>query len=335
MLKIYGIKEGNVNISKWHELNYKELVLSDDQNQGLLQISEELKLDNAIESLKLDPYWPKWDSPWWKAILLYDAGYKHLIPIAFLKNLIRVIDDHYLHHFPLVAAEMPKDCDPYRQILCFCGLGNMYKVLEGCGFNVQAELPWWYDWLGRYQLPDGGYNCDESAYTSSRKSSFQSTLPMLEAMLLVYQKTGNKQVKSLLDKGAEYLLKHEVYKSSVGKIIDEEWFQLSFPNYYDYDLLRGFSFLVEWADPSFTQLPKTLVDDCLQKIGKSLNANGCVIIGRNKILSEGSLFYEGSNWTWSDKSQLFPTLELFSRAGDVSVPLSLKWQRIIKKLAEF
>lgn len=323
-----------MDISKLLELNFKELILSDDQIQALQQISEELKSDSAFESIKLDPYWPKWNSPWWKVILLYDAGYKHLIPIDFLTKLIGIIDQHYLHHFPLLETEMPKECDPYRQVLCFCGLGNMYKVLEGCGFDVKKELPWWYDWLGRYQLPDGGYNCDEGAYTNSRKSSFQSTLPMLEAMLLVYQRTGDKQVKILLDKGAEYLLKHQVYKSSAGKIIEEEWFQLSFPNYYDYDLLRGFSFLVEWSGLDKTTLPETLVEDCLEKISKSLNAHGSIILGRNKICREGSLFYQESKWIWSDKSQLFPTLELFSREGDVSVPLSLKWQRIIKLLAE-
>lgn len=322
-------------ISNFPEINNEKLKLSDAQIHALHQISEELKLDSAIQSVTLDPYWPKWDSPWWKVILLYDAGYKHLIPKDFLKKLIKIIDNHYLHNFPILATEIPKDCDPYRHILCFCGLGNMYKVLEGCGFIVQKELPWWYDWLLRYQLPDGGYNCDEGAYTGSHKSSFQSTLPMLEAMLLLYQKTGDLEVKTLLDKGANYLLNHEVYKSSSGKIIEEDWFQLSFPNYYDYDILRGFSFLVEWSDLDRTQLPKALVDDCLDKIGNSLNAEGCVVLGKNKLQGEGSLYHKENGWVWSDKSQMFNTLELFSREGDVSVPLSLKWRRLLQLLVEF
>ncbi|MBN2830156.1 MAG: hypothetical protein JXR56_07540 [Candidatus Cloacimonetes bacterium] len=314
---------------------YKEPKFSEEQIQALQQISEELKSEKAIESIKQDPYWPKWDSPWWKVVLLYEAGYKHLIPREFLVQLINVIDKHYLHFFPLAESDIPKECDPYRHILCFCALGNMYKVLEGCGFDVKSELPWWYDWILNYQLPDGGYNCDEGAYTGSRKSSFQSTLPMLEAMLLVYQRTGDSHIKSLLDRGADYLIKHEVYKSSSGRLIEEEWLQLSFPHYYDYDVLRGFSFLVKWAFETKNRLPEAIVIDCLKRISASLNSDGCVVLGLNKICRDRNLSLQNGNWKWSENAELFPVLELFSREGDVSIPLSIKWYQILMYLMEW
>jgi len=108
---------------------------------SLSQLGEELKLEAAYMSVKLDPYWPKWNSPWWKVVFLYEAGFKQFIPRDFLQYLITVMDCHYLHQFPLTESEIPKDCDPYRDIMCFCALGSMYKVLEGCGFDVQAQLP--------------------------------------------------------------------------------------------------------------------------------------------------------------------------------------------------
>ncbi len=39
-----------------------------------------LEADESLNSIKLDPYWPKWDSPWWKAVLLLECGQAELIP---------------------------------------------------------------------------------------------------------------------------------------------------------------------------------------------------------------------------------------------------------------
>ena len=302
------------------------------QIQSLAKLSEELNSDRALESIRLDPYWPKWDSPWWKMLLLYESGNKQLILKAFLDELVKVLDAHYLHWFPLTEAELPEGCDGYRNIMCHCALGSIYKVLEDCGFEVRTLLPWCYEWLGRYQLPDGGYNCEEGAYTKSRKSSFLSTLPMLEAMLIVYKKTKDSPIKGLLDKGAEYLLKHSIYKSSSGKLIDADWLQLSFPRYYDYDVLRGFSFVVDWAHETGYALPVSLVEDCFLQISEQTNADGCIVVRADKLAREGSLFYSAKQWNWEDKSLSYPALDMFNSGGDVSLPLSKVWLKTLNKL---
>lgn len=311
----------------------KELCLSELQIDSLHKVSAELKTSKAIDSINLDPYWPKWNSPWWKVLLLYETGFKHLIPVEFLDVLIDIIDKHYLHYFPLTEAELPKDIDPYRDILCFCALGNMCRVLEDCGFCVKERLPWWYEWLQKYQLPDGGYNCEEGAHTKSRKSSFLSTLPVLEAMLIIYVKTQDNQIKVLLDKGASYLLKHNIYKSSKNQIIDDDWFQISFPRYYDYDVLRGFSFIVDWAYLTKSTLPNALVEDCLTQIQKSINSDGYIVLGKNKVSLDGSLYCIDQSWTWKNNSESFAALDMFCAEKNQSIPLTLTWIKTLERLS--
>ena len=311
-----------------------KLQLTAEQVTSLHKLSAELRTEAALQSIRLDPYWHKWDSPWWKVLLLSEAGYAQIIPREFLEELISVLDTHCLHVFPLTEAEMPANCNPYRDIMCHCALGSMYRVFEECGIEVRTRLPWWYNWLQKYQLPDGGYNCDEAAYTKSRKSSFLSTLPMLEAMLIVYQKTHNSYIKPLLDKGAQYLLKHSVYKSSSGKLIAGIWLSHSFPRYYDYDVLRGLSFLVDWAGETGSTLPSELVSDCFNQIEKQVNAEGYIILGENKLVEEGSLYYRKGEWIWDDKSTFFPALDLLSKAGEVSIPLTIKWYETLQKLSQ-
>lgn len=327
---IYDIRDNKLVIGDY---DFPEIVFSDKTQQSLLDISNELRTEATLKSIKLDPYWPKWDSPWWKVLLLYETGCKNLIPLEFLNILIDVIDQHYLHYFPLTESELPKGIDPYRSILCFCALGNMYKVFEDCGICVKDRLPWWYDWLSKYQLPDGGYNCDEGAYTGSKKSSFLSTLPVLEAMLIIYVKTQDSQIKTLLDKGADYLLKHAIYKSSTGQEIEPEWLKLSFPRYYDYDILRGFSFIVDWAYHTRSSLPVNTVDDCLNQLQSSIDQNGCIVLRANKVKLDGSLYLINQEWIWKEEAMFYQALDLFSCEQDVSIPLTFKWQETLSKLA--
>jgi len=307
-----------------------------EQLDCLTRLGEELSQDSAIEELKQDPYWPKWRCPWWKALLLYETGHQHLIPATFLANLVAVADSHYLHYFPLTEAELPEDLSPYHDITCFCALGNMYRVLEDCGMEVKTHLPWSYDWFETYLLPDGGYNCDEAAYTQSKKSSFNSTLPMMEALLIIYRKTSDTKIRMLLDKTATYLLNHAVYKSLQGTIIDEEWFMLSFPRYYDYDILRGFACLVDWAYVTSSPLPSAMVEDCFQWIMESVDADGYVIHRKDKLSRKGSFFFDQTTQTniWKEKSESFAALDCFNRPNEISIPLTLQWQHTLEKLSK-
>ncbi len=312
-------------MSRLTRKSLSERTWDDIEHRAFRSLSEELTSTLTLESIQLDPYWPKWNSPWWKALLLSEAGMSELIPKQFVEEMIEAMNRHYLHYFPLVETDIPAACEPYRHILCHCALGNMCRLIELRGYEADKELPWFIDWWARYLLPDGGYNCDEAAYTKSGKSSFLSTLPMLEAMLLIYKRTGYETLKKNLEAGAQYLINHAVYKSSTGKLITDIWLQLSFPRYYDYDVLRGLSFLAEWAVLFGKTLPHAIVADCLKQIEPALDESGLIRITEDKIAVEGSLMQNGGVWEWKEKASRFTALDMFGKVGIVSLPLSRQW----------
>lgn len=80
-------------------LVYDDAILSQFRDLGTA-----LETDESLNSIKLDPYWPKWDSPWWKAVLLLECGQAELIPRRFIDTLIAAVDAHYLHTFPYRMA---------------------------------------------------------------------------------------------------------------------------------------------------------------------------------------------------------------------------------------
>lgn len=203
----------------------------------------------ALESLARDPYWPKWDSPWWHMTLLWELGRADRIPEQAARALTRSIDSRYLKVFPVRPEELPAGADPYRDIACHCALGTAFQLLTACGVDVDSELPWVRPWFLKYQLPDGGLNCDEQAYMKERpKSSVVSTLPPLEAVLLCTPRPFTPAEEAFLDRGAAYLAGHRLFRSAdASRVLDEDWLKPRFPRFYEYDLLRGYAFLRRWS----------------------------------------------------------------------------------------
>lgn len=91
------------------------------------------------------------------------------------------------------------------------------------------------------QLEDGGWNCE--AENGSTRSSFHSTICVLEG-LLEYERAGGAQdVTEARGRGEEYLLvRHLHRRASTGEVIDPDWEQFSFPPQWHYDVLRGLDY---------------------------------------------------------------------------------------------
>src|SRR4051794_763703 len=110
----------------------------------------------AFASLERDPYWPKWDSPWWHLSTLFEMGLIGRAPAEIIQKLV---------------AEMQKrqPTEPYTEDspICHCQLGLLYQVLSGAGVAVDTELPWIRPWLLKHQHPDGGLNCDDASSKGS------------------------------------------------------------------------------------------------------------------------------------------------------------------------
>jgi hypothetical protein len=99
------------------------------------------------------------------------------------------------------------------------------------------------------QLPDGGWNCEAPA--NSRRSSFNTTLCVLEALLAYEQANGAEpEVTAARLRGHGYLLERRLFRRrSTGEAIQDrkarghDWTRFAFPTWWHYDVLRGLEYL--------------------------------------------------------------------------------------------
>jgi hypothetical protein len=105
------------------------------------------------------------------------------------------------------------------------------------------------DRLLREQLPDGGWNC--AVETGSTRSSFNTTICVLEALLEHERAAGNSpEVTEARLRGQEYLLERRLFRRrSTGEVIERDrkggaaWTRFAFPTWWHYDVLRGLEYL--------------------------------------------------------------------------------------------
>jgi hypothetical protein len=95
------------------------------------------------------------------------------------------------------------------------------------------------DRLVREQLEDGGWNCE--AENGSVRSSFHTTIRVLEGLLAYERATGgSRAVSAARRRGEEYLLERKLFRrKSTGGVIDPAFLQFSFPTRWHYDVLRA------------------------------------------------------------------------------------------------
>lgn len=91
------------------------------------------------------------------------------------------------------------------------------------------------------QLDDGGWNCEVER--GSTRSSFHSTICVLEGLLEYERAGGTTPVANARRRGEEYLLARSLFRRvSTSEVIDSGWLQFSFPVQWHYDLLRGLDY---------------------------------------------------------------------------------------------
>lgn len=296
----------------------------------LIKSLEYLSSEEALLSIKNDPYWPKWDSPWWHLMLLYELGEIKKAPDTIIELLADKACAHYLDFFPI--DDIPDSVDLYRNILCFCAAGSLYQMLSSYGIDVDKRIPWLREWFVRYQLSDGGYNCDENAYRKkSGKSSIVSTLPVLEALLYHCKDSLTTQEHNVLQKGALYLLKHKLFRRlSDNKVIDYDWLEVRFPRFYDYDFLRGYSFLCKWREYSGFVIPDDLTDE-VEGLMETQIENDVIILKHYNFFDKRS--YNPNNdgsWEMGEASE-FELFKSVSYDDAECLPLTKIWNKISSK----
>lgn len=291
----------------------------------------------AQESLRSDPYWPKWNSPWWHMTLLVQMGLAHEIPARARETFKTVARDHYLQVFPLKEEEIPIGCDTTRNIYCHCALGTAVQILEACGERGDVVLPWLRGWFAHYQIADGGYNCDESTYLKETpRSSIVSTVPMLEALLCLSNRGLTEAEGASLDRGVQYLLERRLFRSISKKdaVIDPDFLQLTFPRFYEYDVLRGLILVSDWALKRQKRLSVAAIDEAFRLVAKKL-IDGHLIVERQFYAGKRTLA-QGDDGQWSrgyDVS-LFPLLEAVGALGSPSPFLTDSFVKVVQNLRQ-
>jgi hypothetical protein len=112
------------------------------------------------------------------------------------------------------------------------------------GQNVRVIV----DRLLGEQLSDGGWNCE--APNRSTRSSFNTTICVLEALLECERLAATPAVTEARRRGQEYLLERRLMRRrSTGEVIKKDrkggaaWARFAFPTWWHYDVLRGLEYL--------------------------------------------------------------------------------------------
>ncbi|MFF3922190.1 hypothetical protein [Paenibacillus lactis] len=290
-----------------------------------------LAIEESIRFLESTSQWvtahgehtrQKWDGAWWHMSVLYEMGEVSQIPESVIAKAKHLLETQVWQTFVISIDDQPTtESDKMKMDCCHCELAVFYKILMAYGYDLDGELPWIREWFLKHQLPDGGLNCEPEAYMRSRKSSIVSTLPPLEAILWHTDREYTEQEAAFLDEGARYLIEHRlVCSKQTGDVIDTEWLKPCFPRFFEYDILRGMSFLAEWSRRRNKALPVGLLVEGLERLNSSMTAEG-LRIGRQVFDPKGP---------WSGET--FPLLEAVSGLGDVSPYLTRQLDRILERL---
>ncbi|MEC0089254.1 hypothetical protein [Paenibacillus macquariensis] len=264
----------------------------------------------------------KWDGAWWHMATLYEMGEVKQIPESAIARAKYLLEAQTWPVFVISDSDHPiSETDKRKMDCCHCELAVYYMILMAYGCDLDKELPWIREWFLKHQLSDGGLNCEPEAYTDSNKSSIVSTLPPLEAILLFTNRDFTVQEEVFLDEGARYLIEHRlVCSKQSGHIIDKDWLKPCFPRFFEYDILRGMSYLAEWSRRRNKPLPMGLLNEGMQQLNSFIEVDG-LRIGRQVFDPQGP---------WGGHT--FPLLEALSRKGEVSPYLTRQLEGVRAQL---
>jgi hypothetical protein len=303
------------------------------QLDGLDESVAYLASDAAAASLAEDSYWPKWDGPWWHMVLLWELGEARRIPARAVRAMVASLDALPMHTFPIRPGDMPAHLHPARHSSCHCALGSIDQVLAACGVDVDAELPWIRPWFERYQMRDGGLNCDETAYLVEDEcpSSMVGTIAPFEALL-------RRGPSEPLERAAQFLVERELVRGSDTRHNADEreaakaWLAPTFPRFYYYDVLRGTTALVRWASTLSRSIPLRALDAAVTRLA-TIASDGIVRVGRQAYAGLGT-WRAGPDGTWRREplARTFPLLDAVSRVGAPSARLTAEWRTTREQL---
>jgi hypothetical protein len=297
---------------------------------GLADSIAYLGSDAAIESLAIDVYWPKWHSPWWHMLLMFELGEAARIPARAVAAMVAGLDRFPLKLFPIHPGEAPPGTHMSRDVLCHCAVGSVDQVVSACGVAVDRALPWLAAWTVRYQMADGGLSCDDSAYRAHEApgvcaSSMVGTIAAFEALV------ARGDQPDVAARAAAFLIGRALHRGSASVHNAEErdaapaWRAMCFPRFYFYDVLRGLAALVRWAEATGAALPARAIEDVVADLAAQC-PDGVVRVGRQAFSNHTTITpLRGSTPAARQPASTFPLLDAVSVIGAPSAALTRQW----------
>src|SRR3954469_9963368 len=122
---------------------------------------------------------------------------------------------------------------------------NGRTAAVGAYFNVNVDGI--IDRLLGEPLADGGWNCETE--NGSVRSSFATTLCVLDGLLEHERSTGSDASTPIRRRGEEYLLERHLFRRlGTGEVADPDWLQFSFPTWWQDDVLRALDYFRATGD---------------------------------------------------------------------------------------
>jgi hypothetical protein len=287
-------------------------------------------------------YWPKWDGPWWKIRLLSEMGLTFEIPGRALDALVQSLDRMPFKIFPITPEEVEGIVNPFNDTCCHCQLGTMYSVLSEAKRDVSAELPWMRRWLSSYQMPDGGYNCDESAYLVEGEcpSSMVATIAIFEALLAIGPEQWVEAERTAAERAAKFLVSRrltlgsQTQHNSSEQAESKAWSQLCFPRFYHYDILRGLSALTRYSSLTGFAIPEDLLLSIAAQMEVKKDPKTGMLLNERPCFFDHGTIRKSPDGTWSNlvPASEFTLLQAVSKVGDPSPFLTKEWNDLNEKI---
>jgi hypothetical protein len=312
---------------------------ADDLEAAIADSVAFLASDAALRSIEADTYWPKWHSPWWHMLLLHELGEARRIPDRTVAKMVDGLNALPLHIFPIRPEDAPPGANLWRDSSCHCALGNLYQVLTACGVDVDAALPWIKPWFVRYQMADGGLNCDAAAYLVEHEcpSSMVGTIAPFEAMLLG---RWTPEQQTFLERAAGFLIERRLMLGSPTVHNAEErqaqaaWLAPCFPRFYFYDVLRGLAALARWAERSGQSIPLRAVAGAIDHLAAAF-PDGVIRIQRQGVASCPTTRRQTDAGTWERQpTSRFPLLDATSAIGKPCAASTRQWSATRRMLLD-
>jgi hypothetical protein len=286
--------------------------------------------DAALRSIEIDSYYPKWHSPWWHMVALWELGEARRIPARVVAAMVDGLNALPIKILPIRPAELPSGSN-WRLSTCHCALGNMSQALAACGVDIAVALPWIKPWFVRYQMADGGLNCHGNAYLVEGEcpSSMVGTIAPFEAMLAG---PWTPEQRGFLERAAGCLIARQLMRGSTTVHNAEEreaqarWLAPCFPRLYAYDVLRGLAALVRWAERSGSAIPQRAIAGVVAHLVAEFPDG---VIRRQRLGTESCRTTRrrtaDGTWVRDDQITRFPLLDAASTPGGPSAALTRQW----------